>query len=322
MKNEIFLAPKRLGTLGAVERRLPGVNPLVLDQTLASDEAFSTVRAPMRPLSRVRANMHHQLGFLGKHLGAEFALENALGPRSVVRAHVSLQTAEAPQLFAADGAVDLLDQIGNVEGGRRLAGATSYMRHRLVRVQLLFAGEILAALTTLVVQRQSIWVGGAAFADFLIGVRFVVLGGLVRRGKSNGTDGTSNDLTTSVVARFVIGQIALADESGAAVVALEFFVGAVPLNVRLEPHRVVEGFVADGAREVPLVVVPAHVILQFGAARKLFVANGTGKSLVFFLLVGHVHEFVLPKRVDSAEGFFANVADCGSFACVRSKVHP
>jgi hypothetical protein len=153
-------------------------------------------------------------------------------------------------------------------------------------------------------------------------VGFEVLGGLASGGKSHGTDGTSNDLTATVVARFVIGQIALADKSGVAVIALEFFVGAVPLDVRLEPHRIVEGLVADGANEVALVVVPAHVIFQFGAARKLLVANVAGESFFVFFLVSHVHEFVLPKRINSAESFFANTADCSTFVCVSSDVHP
>lgn len=90
------------------------MNPLVLNQTLPSDEPFTTIRAPMRPLSSVRANMNHQLGLLGEHLGAEFTLKNALGPVSAVRAHVPFQTAQAPQLFTTDGAVNLLDQISNV----------------------------------------------------------------------------------------------------------------------------------------------------------------------------------------------------------------
>jgi hypothetical protein len=153
-------------------------------------------------------------------------------------------------------------------------------------------------------------------------VFFEVLGGLASGRTSHGTDGTSNDLTTTVVARFVIGQVALADKSGVAVIALEFFVSAVPLNVRLEPHGIMEGFVADGADEVALVVVPAHVIFQFGAARKLLVANGAGESFFVFFLISHVYKFVLLKRINSAESFFANTTDCSSFVCVSSNVHP
>lgn len=149
-----------------------------------------------------------------------------------------------------------------------------------------------------------------------------MLRGLVGCRKSNGADGTSNDFTASMVARFVVGQITFADESGPTVVTLEFFVGAVPFNVRLEPDRVMERLVADGAVEESLVGVPAHVILKFGAAGKLFVAYGAGESHVLFFLVSHVHKFVLPKGVKSAEGFFANITDRGSFPCVRSQVHP
>lgn len=265
MQNEIFLAPKRLRALGAVERRLPRMDSLVLNQTLASDESFSAIRTPMRSLSCVRANVYHQLGLLRKHLGAELALENALGPCSGVRAHVPLQTAHAPELFAADGAVDLLDQICYVQSGRRLARAPSHVCHCLVRVQLLFAWEVLAALATLVVERLSVCVSGPALGDFLVSVSFIVLGGLVDGRKSNGTDGTSYNLSAPVVTRFVIGQITLADESRTAVIALEFFVSTVPLNVRLESDRVVEGLVADCAGEVTLVSVSAHVVLEFGA---------------------------------------------------------
>jgi hypothetical protein len=151
VQNEIFLAPKLLRTLAAGERRLPGVNPLVLNQTLAGDEAFSAVGAPMRPLSSVRSNVNRQLRLLGKHLGAEFALESALRPRSVVQAHVSLQTAQAPQHFAAHSAVDLPEQIGHVESRVPLVFPSS-VRLCLVRIQPLFTREVLTALTTFEVE--------------------------------------------------------------------------------------------------------------------------------------------------------------------------
>ena len=46
---------------------------------------------------------------------------------------------------------------------------------------------------------MSVWVGGSALFDFRFSVGFEVLGGLASGGKSHGTDGTANDLTTSVV---------------------------------------------------------------------------------------------------------------------------